>query len=36
MLKIFKQVGIDRREEIVLVVIALLVPVATLPAMLGI
>lgn len=36
MLGIFKNVSIDRREEIVLVIIAVLVPLATLPAMLGV
>ena len=36
MLDIFRNVSIDRREEIVLGVIAVLVPLATLPAMLGI
>ena len=36
MLDIFKNVSIDRREEIVLVVLAVLVPLVTLPAMLGV
>jgi len=35
MLDIFKNVSIDRRDEIVLAVIAVLIPLATLPAMLG-
>ena len=36
MLDIFRNVSIDRREEIVLAAIAILVPLVTLPAMLGI
>ena len=36
MMDIFGYVSIDRREEIVLGVIAALVPLATLPAMLGV
>lgn len=36
MLSIFNNSSIDRREEIVLAIIAVLVPLATLPAMLGV